>query len=80
MTSGERPPVDNLVLLYSYSFEDGAILTKEAFMEFLKCAVRDEVGAAEYYFIKPEQGSYLSVPFITSVEVRQALLGTLLLQ
>ncbi len=80
MTSTAYPPVDQLILLYSYSFEEGAILTKDAFIEFLKCAMRDEVSNAEFYFITVEQSAYLEHELYSQTEIRHMLLGTLELQ
>jgi hypothetical protein len=68
---------DELVLLFSYSFEEGAILTKDAFILFLKVARSEEVSHCEFVFLKPEQAALTPYEFYGSLDIHGLVLGTL---
>ena len=42
---------NHLVLLFSFTFGDGAVLTPEAFLHFLRRADRDEVADCAFHFL-----------------------------
>lgn len=58
----KQRPSDELVLLFSYSFEEGALLTQEAFIAFLKNADRAEVVNSEYSFLNAEEARLTDFP------------------
>jgi hypothetical protein len=77
MDNHNYPKAEDLVLLFSLSFDDGAILTKEAFLTFLRKATRDEVITCEYLFLKAEQAALTDYLILTSGDVSSSILGTL---
>ncbi len=72
--AAKQYPKVELVLLYSFSFEDGAILTQEAFVQFLKYAPRDEVVNTDYSFISQEEARLIDMPVLGLYDLPAELL------
>lgn len=70
----KQRPSDELVLLFSFSFEEGALLTQEAFIAFLKNATRDEVSSMEYSFISAEEARLSDFPTYSLYDLPAELL------
>jgi hypothetical protein len=70
----------SIVLVFSYSFPDGALLTQEAFVLFLKIASRTELEDFSYALITPLEAANTEYDHFTTLDVREALLGSYELQ
>jgi hypothetical protein len=78
-----KPPKDQddeLVLVESLSFPDGAVMTKDAFLMFLKLASAKEVSTFTFAFIRLTEALIGQCEIIGTYAVREAIVGTVEVQ
>ena len=68
---------EDVVLLFSKSFSDGAILTKDAFFVFLKVADRAEREDFQYSIISAFEAAHTEYEFYNSTSIKEELLKNL---
>lgn len=67
---------EDVILLFSPSFPDGAILTKDAFILFLKSADTKEKESFQYSIISAYEAAHTEYPFYDTTALSAELLGS----